>query len=269
MKSKLLFAIYSLCLVSLSVQATQGKFSGCTDPDYITYVDKRLQYYTEIEQKWMHEADEEVAGKALSELSSREQRNYLHDVIIHKAQFESFETASVFIHAFENQTSIADEVTAQHNIQGVQSTVLKWLASFFDPFVMDGDFKHRLHIAKGWLALRQGNDAQAVAYALQAADTNSSPVLSSFGPDMSLIRALYKLGYNEAVLEYLTLAEKYWDGEFQSLQIAIWREMINQNCPMQFHFYDVTDTRGFALRKPFADAIDEYLKKLSKSASKD
>ncbi len=103
---------------------------------------------------------------------------------------------------------------------------------------MQQDVLHQSKIARGWLALRAGNEQDAIRYLLQSTQTQGSPVLKSFGPDMTLVRALYKKGHKDAVLEYLSLASQFWNTENAQEYIAVWRKLLANDCPAQFQFYD-------------------------------
>ncbi len=81
----------------------------------------------------------------------------------------------------------------------------------------------------------------AKQYLLESVNVKSSPVLSTFGPDTSLVREIYARGEKSATLEFLARAEKFWnsvDGNYD--YIAMWRKMINNDCALQFFFYDTT-----------------------------
>lgn len=74
----------------------------------------------------------------------------------------------------------------------------------------DADAHHVAHIVLGKVALAQGDVKSARRHLLEAAKVEGSPVLSSFGPDFSLARALLQRGERQVVLEYLDLCEKFW-----------------------------------------------------------
>ena len=75
---------------------------------------------------------------------------------------------------------------------------------------VDGDAVHDGHSVLGLLALERADVDEAKRQLIQAGSTMGSPVLSSFGPDLALARRLLEAGERDAVLEYLSLCEKFW-----------------------------------------------------------
>ncbi len=74
----------------------------------------------------------------------------------------------------------------------------------------DGDAIHDGNMVLGMIAMHQGNVEQAKHYLLESGKSKGSPVLGSFGPKMSLAKALLDKGEREAVLEYLADCRKFW-----------------------------------------------------------
>ncbi|TWU07007.1 hypothetical protein CA54_54110 [Symmachiella macrocystis] len=66
------------------------------------------------------------------------------------------------------------------------------------------------NLALGWCALKEGDVDLAKNYLIAAAHTKGSPTLNSFGPDMSLAKALMERGERAAVLEFLELCTEFW-----------------------------------------------------------
>jgi serine/threonine protein kinase/tetratricopeptide (TPR) repeat protein len=62
----------------------------------------------------------------------------------------------------------------------------------------------------GRLALRAGDLEGAKRHLLQAGKTPGSPVLNSFGPDMTLAKELLERGQAETVLQYFDLCKRFW-----------------------------------------------------------
>lgn len=75
---------------------------------------------------------------------------------------------------------------------------------------MYGDIVHKANIFLGRMALQKGKTNEAKHYLLQAGKTPGSPVLGSFGPDMTLAKELLEKGERKAVIEYLELCAKFW-----------------------------------------------------------
>ncbi len=69
---------------------------------------------------------------------------------------------------------------------------------------------HDGNMVLGLVALHDGNVGQAEKYLLQAGKSTGSPQLSSFGPNMTLAKALLEKGRQEAVIDYLELCGKFW-----------------------------------------------------------
>jgi hypothetical protein len=77
----------------------------------------------------------------------------------------------------------------------------------------DGDRIHQGNLVLGRIALRAGDVEQAKRHLLASAKTKGSPVLSSFGPNMSLAKELLEKGERQAVLDYFALCGIFWKGE--------------------------------------------------------
>jgi len=60
------------------------------------------------------------------------------------------------------------------------------------------------------VALKRGNVVDAKRYLLESGKTKGSPVLSSFGPDFILARALLDAGERETVAEFLAECKSFW-----------------------------------------------------------
>jgi hypothetical protein len=61
-------------------------------------------------------------------------------------------------------------------------------------------------------------------YLIASARTTGSPVLGSFGPNMSLAKELLEQGEKEAVLEYLGLCASFWKND----KLTTWVQQVNQ-----------------------------------------
>lgn len=72
--------------------------------------------------------------------------------------------------------------------------------------------------------------------------------MGSFSPDMSVIRALYKRGHKEAVLEFLKRTDGFWNHERAMEEKAMWNVMTKNGCPIQFQFYDTTNFEKLGLQ---------------------
>jgi tetratricopeptide (TPR) repeat protein len=73
-----------------------------------------------------------------------------------------------------------------------------------------GDAIHKGNLILGRIAVREGRLADAVTLLRASRDTPGSPVLDSFGPNMSLARDLVERGETEAVLAYFEMCRVFW-----------------------------------------------------------
>jgi hypothetical protein len=134
--------------------AVAGTYSGCTDPQYISYVDKRHSFYEKL--------DKERYQKALDGMNENEIYSYKNIVL--SARFDTREIAKNNIIAYEKH----------------QLTIIQKLKN---SFVDNSDSRHNINIAKGWFALKSGNEDEAISYLFASTKVKGSPVLGSFGPE--------------------------------------------------------------------------------------
>ncbi len=74
----------------------------------------------------------------------------------------------------------------------------------------DGNAVHDAHVVLGRVALHRGDIDAAKVHLLKAGMTPGSPVLGSFGPNMSLARDLLEAGETETVLQYFDECRGFW-----------------------------------------------------------
>lgn len=67
-----------------------------------------------------------------------------------------------------------------------------------------------LHIVLGVITLRAGDVAAAKQHLLDAGASPGSPQMDSFGPNMTLAKALIEAGQRDVVLEYFERCRKFW-----------------------------------------------------------
>ncbi len=72
----------------------------------------------------------------------------------------------------------------------------------------------------GLIALDAGNVAEAKQRLLASADSQGSPQMNSFGPNMQLAKALLEQGERDVVLEYFSRCGAFW--EMGKSQLAAW-----------------------------------------------
>jgi tetratricopeptide (TPR) repeat protein len=72
------------------------------------------------------------------------------------------------------------------------------------------DSVHHAHIILGRIALRSGDLTEAREHLIQAARSEGSPVLGSFGPNMMLAKELLEKGARDAVIQYFQKCASFW-----------------------------------------------------------
>jgi len=224
---RLLLALFIISVSQFLFAAQSGlRFESCEDPNYIEYVNNRLDFYKKTRKEAYEKAQQNLQVTPFANMSSSEKRLFLHTNTILSARFDSKEQALFYIEAFEKSTSLLRRL-----------------------FGMRGhmDIVHRTNIARAWLASKEGDKEETIKYLLKSTQVTASPVLVSFGPDRELIRELYQQGEREAVLEYLERVSVFWNNESATEYLQLWRKMIKHNCPIQFQFYDTTSTESFNL----------------------
>ena len=90
-----------------------------------------------------------------------------------------------------------------------------------DPANASGDAVHDRHVVLGLIALDKGQIEEAKQHLLAAGKSNGSPVLGSFGPNMSLAKGLLEKGEQETVLQYLEACRKFWGSGSEKLDAWI------------------------------------------------
>jgi tetratricopeptide (TPR) repeat protein len=93
-------------------------------------------------------------------------------------------------------------------------------------FRVTGDLIYGANVTLGRIALQKGDVSAAKRYLIAAAKTPGSPVLDSFGPDMTLAQELLARGEQDIVLQYFDLVEKFWEGRRGDLDR--WRDEIRR-----------------------------------------
>lgn len=82
----------------------------------------------------------------------------------------------------------------------------------------------------GLLCLRGGDAEAASDHLLAAGRSPGSPQMDSFGPNMSLAKALLEAGHHDVVLQYLELCRVFW--EIDRGQLDKWTdEVVRGLCP--------------------------------------
>lgn len=90
------------------------------------------------------------------------------------------------------------------------SDALLTAATRVDADEPDADLVHHAHILRGKVLVQRGDAAAAATELLAAGEPDASPVLGSFGPDLSLAWQLLELGEDVAVIGYLRRIAAFW-----------------------------------------------------------
>jgi hypothetical protein len=100
-----------------------------------------------------------------------------------------------------------------------------------DPSSGDGVFYG--HMVLGQIALvRDRNVQEAKARLAASGKTRGSPVLNSFGPNMSLARDLLAVGERDAVLGFFSQCSTFWKGPVTQSKLRDWTETLKTCCRM-------------------------------------
>jgi tetratricopeptide (TPR) repeat protein len=81
-----------------------------------------------------------------------------------------------------------------------------------------GNAVHEGHRILGHLELKAGDVEAAKKHLLEAGATPGSPSLNSFGPELTLASELLAKGERDAVVEYLRLISRFWQGREDALE---------------------------------------------------
>lgn len=74
----------------------------------------------------------------------------------------------------------------------------------------NGDAVFSGNFVLGRIAVQEGHIKEAKQYLLASGKSMGSPVLGSFGPNMSLAKDLIQVGERKTVLQYFDLCRKFW-----------------------------------------------------------
>lgn len=84
----------------------------------------------------------------------------------------------------------------------------------------------------GHIALSNGNLAEAKRRLLASADSNGSPQMNSFGPNMQLAKDLLEKGEREVVLEYFNRCSAFW--KMGKDRLEMWTDNVNKGIVPEF-----------------------------------
>jgi hypothetical protein len=195
---------------------------GCGDPEYHQYIEQRFTYFEASNRRMARETLRNYNNSLQTSTNPYRIISDLSRHLKYSAQFDSLEDVQLKINQL---LAHGDNLRVDQQIAG----------SIFDNFSNEN---HSLGIARAWLAYRQGDTKVAFEELLASIEIGDSAVMSSFGPDINLIRYLYYDGHVEPVLAYLTQTEAFWTGREANNLRYIWRAMIKANCKVQFQSFD-------------------------------
>lgn len=89
-----------------------------------------------------------------------------------------------------------------------------------------GNAVQDFNLVFGLLALKKGDVEAAKARLLAAGRSPGSPQMDSFGPNMSLAKALLEKGEKKVVLEYFELCAKFWKTHLSDLDL--WKRDVEE-----------------------------------------
>jgi hypothetical protein len=81
----------------------------------------------------------------------------------------------------------------------------------------DGDAIHDGHRILGHVALNRADVEGAKRHLLESAKTPGSPVLNSFGPELTLANDLLKKGERDTVIQYREILPRFWQGRQEAI----------------------------------------------------
>jgi tetratricopeptide (TPR) repeat protein len=175
------------------------------DPDNTETLDLLARTYEQ--QRSLAKTQEEKTALAAKSLGLRERE-------IERATEPGKSNALVQItdDAFDAGDMAKTEQYANELLKSAQTADGEWNA---------GNAIHKGNIALGRVALRRGDVAAAKQHLVAAGETQGSPNLDSFGPNMTLAKELLEKGERDAVIAYLQACAKFWKTGGAELQAWI------------------------------------------------
>jgi hypothetical protein len=216
-------ALMLVCISIIVNSTARADYAlGCNDPEYHQYIKERFAHF---ETKNRRSLAYTLRDYERSLATSKHPFQVIGDLSRHlkySAQFEPINEVNAKINRiFEH----ANKLSIKQQIAG----------DVFDGFSSE---KHSVGIARAWIAYRQGKQELAFEALLKSIDISGSAVLSSFGPDLELIRHIYRDGHLAPVVAYINKTEAFWTGRRPDGLRYVWLEMIKAECKVQFDFVD-------------------------------
>lgn len=157
------------------------------EPENPTWSDNLGQLYSMADDK--ESSLKSLAEYEKAQASDREQMSKIY-------RLDNLAKAAIKAEDLEKATRYAKEA-----LDGAERFPKDW---------NHGNAIHHGNNVLGLVALEQGDMKSAAEHLLKAGKTPGSPQLDTFGPNMSLAKALLEKGGKDVVLEYLELCRKFW-----------------------------------------------------------
>lgn len=195
---------------------------GCNDPEYHQYIEKRFAHFETKNRRSLTNTLRDYERSLATDKHPFQVIGDLSRHLKYSAQFEAISEVNAKIdRIFEH----ANALSVKQQIAG----------DVFDSFSSE---THSVGIARAWIAYRQGKQEVAFEELLKSIDVSGSAVLSAFGPDLELIRHIYRDGHVAPVVAYINKTEEFWTGKRPDTLRYVWLEMIKAGCKVQFDFVD-------------------------------
>nr|WP_136249804.1 hypothetical protein [Ningiella ruwaisensis] len=221
------------CLsITANFAARADYAKGCEDPDYAQYMKQRYAHFEALNRRLFNETLQDYERSLATSTNPYQVIGDLSRHLRYSAQFEPVEVVNAKIdRIFEH----AEALSLEQQIAG----------EVVDRFSSES---HSVGIARAWIAYRQENYELAFTELLQSLEISDSAVLSTFGPDLELIRRMYRDGHVAPVVAYINKTEEFWKGRRPDSLRYVWEVMIEAQCAIQFDFVDTIKALELGLR---------------------
>ncbi|MFT7120253.1 MAG: hypothetical protein ACJAZ9_000423 [Neolewinella sp.] len=130
-------------------------------------------------------------------------------------------------HYFVNTARAAAIAYREGRIEELKGLIEEWTVNtIYHHPVMYGEAVFMDHTYRGLLALDAGDIEMAKLELLKSGKAPTSPVLKSFGPNLSLGKRLLEAGETEVVLQFLEFCKDFWLLPLRILHLPRWKREI-------------------------------------------
>jgi RNA polymerase sigma factor (sigma-70 family) len=149
------------------------------------------------------------AGMTLQQLSQQNLKLALHDLAIARNEKQRFDALGTSA----KECFVAGEIVeARNDARELMTLLPKYLFT-----KTAGDAIQDANLVLGRIAVREGNIEAAKHYLIAAGKSPGSPVMDSFGPNMTLAKDLLEKDERDTVLEYFMLCRRFWKMDYGKL----------------------------------------------------